>query len=327
VTRLRTPGAVAGWNRFWFEPVSTAPLAVFRIVFGLILFFWSLSLLPELSAFFTKAGILPAQPHYAGDLRMEWGLLGIFPSKTAVIVVWAALLAASVALTLGLFSQLAAAVAFVGLMALQRRDPYVFNSGDVLLRLVAFYLIFAPSSASLSFLRLLRRRGEPWRFPARAAWPMRLLQLQFSAIYLFAVWAKVRGITWNNGTAVSYALRITDLQRFPVPGFVAHSLVLSNLLTYGTLVIELSLAVLVWNRRARPWVLLAGLALHLGIEYSVRVGFFGLAIASLYLLWVPAERVEAFFRALERRLSRRPAAVPATTASAPSGASAPSPGS
>ena len=81
---------------------------------------------------------------------------------------------------------------------------------------------------------------------------MRLLQIQFSMVYLFAVWDKVRGITWNNGTAVSFALRITDLERFPVPGFITHSLLISNLLTYGTLAIELSLAILVWNRTLRP---------------------------------------------------------------------------
>ena len=130
--RARALAAVAGWNRFWFEPVSTAPLAVFRIVFGLIMVFWSLSLLPELTPFFTKGGILPKQPHYAGDAKSAWGLLGIFPSKTAVVLLWALLLVASVCLVLGLFSQLAAAVVFVAVLSFERRTPFVFNSGDVL---------------------------------------------------------------------------------------------------------------------------------------------------------------------------------------------------
>ncbi len=311
--RERLVAAVADWNRFWFEPVSTAPLAVFRIVYGLVLFFWTLSLLPELSPFFTKTGILPHEPLYKGG---AWGLFGEFPSKTAVMIVWAVLLVASIALTLGVFSQLAAAVTLVAVMAFERRNPYVFNSGDGLIKVLAFYLIFAPASASLSLRSFFRNRRELWDFPARAAWPMRLLQIQFSAIYLFAVWDKTRGITWNNGTAVSLALRITDLERFPVPGFVTHSLLISNILSFGTLAIELSLAVLVWNRKLRPWVLLAGLSLHLGIEYSVRVGFFGLSILSMYLLWVPSERVEALLLALRRRLSRTPAAVPATAPSA-----------
>lgn len=314
MTRAREQlAAVAdGWNRFWFGPVSTAPLAVFRIVFGVIVFFWTLSLLPELTPFFTKGGILPHQAHLPTG---GWGLFGTFPSKTVVLIVWAVLLVASIALVLGVFAQLAAALVFVAVVSFEQRNPWVFNSGDGLIRIIAFYLIFVPSSASLSLTRFLRNRAEFWSFPTRAAWPMRLLQIQFSAVYLFAVWDKARGTMWNNGTAVSVALRITDIERFPVPGFVSHSLLLSNLLSFGTLVIELSLAVLIWNRRLRPFVLLAGLSLHLGIEYSIRVGFFGLSILSMYLLWVPSERVEAVLLALRRRVSRTPAAVPVTAPS------------
>jgi hypothetical protein len=189
-------------------------------------------------------------------------------------------------------------------MSLQRRDPFVVNSGDVLMRVLSFYLIFAPTGAALSISRFITNRSDFWTFPARARWPVRLLQIQFSILYLVAVWTKVRGITWNNGTAVSYAFRIVDLERLPVPSFISHSPLISNFLTYGTLAIELSLAILVWNRKLRPWVLLAGLSLHLGIEYAIRVGFYGLTIMSLYLIWVPPERMEAILVAVRRRLSK-----------------------
>lgn len=300
---------VSGWNEFWFDPISTAPLALFRIGFGLVVFFWSLSILPDITSFFTRQGILPSQPPYGGDLRGVWGVLGSFDGSAAAWTLAIALVVASLCLTLGLFAQVAALVAWVVVMSFERRNPFLFNSGDALIRILLFYLIFAPSSAALSLDRYLRDRGDFWRFPMRPAWPVRLLQIQFSTVYLIAVWTKVRGTTWNNGTAVSIALRITDLERFPVPGFITHSLLISNLFTFGTLVIELSLAILVWNRKLRPWVLLAGISLHLGIEYAIRVGFYGLAILSLYLIWVPPERVEAIALAVRRRLSRAPAAA------------------
>src|ERR1700757_4834481 len=95
--RERLTAAVDAWNRFFFEPVSTAPLAVFRIAFGVVVFFWTLSLLPELSPMFTKSGIFPQQPHYTNT---AWGILGSFPSDTAVWILWSALLVASIALVL-----------------------------------------------------------------------------------------------------------------------------------------------------------------------------------------------------------------------------------
>jgi vitamin K-dependent gamma-carboxylase-like protein len=295
---------LAVWNAFWFEPMSTAPLAVFRIAFGLVALAWSISLVPDVSGFFTEDGIVPDQPTYSGDQHGAWGLLGIFPSKGMAIAVVVSLIVASACLTLGLLSQLAALVVFLGVMSVERRNPFIFNSGDVLIRLLAFYLIFAPAAAALSLERFLRNRRDFWSFPMRAPWAVRLLQIQFSVVYLVAVWTKVRGVTWNAGTAVSFALRIVDLDRFPVPSFVTHSELISNLLSYGTLAIELSLAILVWNRKLRPWVLLLGLSLHLGIEYSIRVGFYGLAIIALYLIWVPPERMESTLLTLRRRLSR-----------------------
>jgi hypothetical protein len=295
---------IEAWNSFWFKPTSTSTLAVFRIAFGLVVLAWSISLVPDATSLFTKNGILTDQPNYTGLVGGAWGLLGVFPSKAAMIVLLVALIVASLCLMLGVFSQAAALIVFLGVISFERRDPFVFNSGDVLIRLLAFYLIFAPASAALSLQRFVRDRESFWTFPERAPWAMRLIQIQFSVVYLIAVWTKVRGTTWNVGTAVSFALRISDLNRFPVPSFVQNSALISNFFTFGTLALELSLAILVWNRKLRPWVLLAGLSLHLGIEYSIRVGFYGLAIMSMYLIWVPPERMDALLLALRRRLSR-----------------------
>jgi hypothetical protein len=268
---------LGAWDRFWFEPVEVSTLAVFRIVFGLIMLGWAVSLLPEVYPFFTRDSILPKQPTFSGDTWGAWGILGIFPSNAAVVALMVAFLLAAACLLVGFFTRAAAVVVFVTVLSLERRNPFVFNSGDVLLRAMAFYVMLAPTGAALSVDRWLRHRGRFWEFPRRAPWALRLMQLQVSVVYFTAVWTKVRGTTWNNGTAVSYALRIADLNRFPVPSALANSLLISNLLTYGTLVIELSIAILVWNRKLRPWVLLLGLSLHFGIEYSIRVGFYGLA--------------------------------------------------
>jgi hypothetical protein len=63
-------------------------------------------------------------------------------------------------------------------------------------------------------------------------------------------------------------------------------------MTYGTLAVEFSIGVLVWNRRLRPYVLLAGIALHLSIELTMRIGFFSWAVLVAYLAFVPPEHAE-----------------------------------
>jgi hypothetical protein len=295
----------AAWNQFWFAPQATSTLALLRIGFGLVTLAWSLSLAPDLGAFFSTTGVLPKQPGAGG----VWGVLGVFHSDTALGILFVALLLACVALIAGYHTRLASVVVFVGILSFERRNPYVFNSGDGLLRLMAFYLMLAPAGAALSVDRWRRARDRFWEFPARAPWGLRLMQIQLSVVYLSTLWLKLQGTYWNHGTAVSYAQRLTDLARFPLPPFVFHSATISNLLTYGTLLIEASVPVLIWNRRLRPYVAAIGISLHIAIGYSIRVGFFSIAMITLYLSFVDPEwatqRLLAGKEAMERYRVRR----------------------
>jgi hypothetical protein len=293
------------WQRFWFEPEETSTLALVRIVFGIATFVWTITLTHDAFAFFSERGILPVQPgyHETGD-RLLWGLLGPFSGDTAIVLLFVALLVASACLVLGLYSRLAALVVFIGLVSLERRNPFVFNSGDALLRIIALYVALAPSGVSFSLDRWRRAKQTFWVFPARAPWPLRMMQIQLSVLYLATAWAKLRGTTWNDGTAVSYALRLEDIGRFTLPVSIADSELLMNFLTYGTLAIELSLGILVWNRVLRPWVLACGVALHLGIDLTLRVGFFGYAILILYVAFIPPETASSKLLAVRERLHR-----------------------
>lgn len=288
------------WERFWFRSEPTSSLAILRIAFGILALLWTVSLSPDLDAFFGRSGLLPKQPSAPG----VWGVLGIAPSNLAVQILFAVLLCACFALILGYQTRLASALVFIGILSFERRNPFVFNTGDGLMRLLAFYLMLAPTGAALSIDRW-HRGGSLWECPARATWPLRLMQIQLSVIYLAGLWVKLQGTTWNNGTAVSYAMRVTDLNRFPVPHFLLRSMLMANLMTYGTLATELSLAVLVWSKRARPWVLLAGVCLHLGIEYSIRVGFFSLAMFTLYLSFLDPAWAQGRLLAVRDRRARK----------------------
>ena len=303
--------AVRGWERFWFEPQQTSTLAVVRILFGLAMIGWTVTLIPDADAFFSPTGVLPAQPQYT--VSGIWSLLGSSPGSTTVMALLLATLLASICLTVGLATRLAAVVVWLGLMAFTRRDPSVVNSGDIYLRVLAFFLILAPSGAALSVDRLRRGRRDFWQFPARSPWALRLIQVQISILYLSALWDKLRsGSLWNGGTALSYIERIGDVRRFPLPLFNTDSVPIS-LMTYGSLAVELGLGVLVWNRRARPWVLALGIGLHLSIDYSIRVGFFSAAAIAGILAFLPPEWAGARLLGIRNRLGPRrpsPAANP-----------------
>ena len=286
----RLPGRVwAGWSRWAFAPIDTAPMAALRIAVGILTIGWTLSLLPDAGAFLSTSGVRRDLPSYdSGAWTVQLG---------PPFIVLTVLFFAAIALTLGWRTRVAAVVVAVLLLAIQRRDPWILNSGDLLLRELAFFVMLMPAGETWSLDA--RRRGAE---RLRAPWALRLVQLQISALYLFSVWAKVRGTDWNDGTAVGIALQLEDLQRFAVPAAVSTSLLVSAVMTYSSLAVEASLAFGLWLPRLRYWVMAAGVGLHLGIEASLLIGWFSLAVISSYLAFVPPEHLRiAFARARELR--------------------------
>jgi Vitamin K-dependent gamma-carboxylase len=295
--------AVAGrvrdrWNTFWFRPEPTSTIAVVRIVFGFVATLWTLSQAPNLLAFYGPAGVLPTAPTLESG---GWSLLDLSDSAPVLIGLWVLTLLGAVGVMVGFRTRLATVLLLVGVVSFERRDPEILNAGDFLLRNLTFYFLFSPAGEALSVDRWRRARDRFWEFPLRAPWALRLMQIQLSVIYFATLWGKLQGDLWRKGTAVSYALRVHDIHRFPTPSFVTDSVVLTELMTFGTLLLELSLAVLIWNRVLRPWVLGFGVLLHVSIGFSIMVGFFTMLMLTTYLAFVPPETARNLVLSTRRR--------------------------
>ncbi len=74
-----------------------------------------------------------------------------------------------------------------------------------------------------------------------------------------------------------------------------------NAATWGTLALELSIGIRVWNKRLRPWVLAGGLLMHsvIMIMITIVVGFFAPAMFVLYLAFVSPDIVQRLPNAIK----------------------------
>ena len=307
--RSRLAPYVDRWRAFWFTPQPAYTLGLVRMACGVLAVAWALSLLPDLYNFFGEDGVAPKPTHWA----YEWGVFEFWTSDNALLIGWVVLLLAAIALTVGWHSRLAAIVVFVLIQSFMQRSRWVFNGGDALVSIEVMILALCSCGAALS-LDQRRRTGSFWSAQTRSTWPIRLMQVQLSLIYLVNVQAKLSGETWVDGSAVSYAWRTWAL--FSVPEWLTSNAILINVATWGTILIELAIAILVWNRRCRPWVLLAGVALHLSIMVTLSVGFHSLAIFILYLAFVPWERVRDLPGQVGARLKRSPRQPPVSQSAA-----------
>jgi hypothetical protein len=298
--RRRLSAVGRAWRLFWFEPQAMYPLGLVRIAFGAVALLWALWLLPMRNGLLDAHGVTPTQPSDAHT----WGIFQIWNTNAAMLIGIIVLLLAAFALMVGWHSRLAAVVVCVLILSFERRASWTFNGGDVLMRIEALFLAISPCGAALS-LDQRRRTGRFWSAQTRPNWPIRLFQIQLSLTYLSAARTKFAGETWTNGTAVSYALRIEDMQRVPLPHWFVTNALAMNAMTWGAMAIELAVGILVWWPRCRPWVLSAGVLMHVMIDVHIQIGIFSYAIFVMYLAWISPETVKHLPDKLIRARRRR----------------------
>ena len=128
-------------------------------------------------------------------------------------------------------------------------------------------------------------------------------------IYFYSGVTKFSGQLWRDGSALYYALSYNVVQRLPMDVLPASLLGAATVATYGTLVFELAFPGLVAWRRTRAWALLGGVALHIGVWFTLEVGPFSWVMIATYIAFIAPERVAnlgtcGYFRASERAILR-----------------------
>ncbi len=299
---------------FWTGQADVAPIALFRLVYGVLTINWFWQLLPNLAQFFSDEGMLPraSQVTFFGA---QFTLLNAAGTSWQVGIFWAIALVAAVALAIGFHSRTAAFATFIALASFSLRDPLMGDGSDQVFRASAFWLGFTASGDRYSVDAWLRtRRGDP---PSGLAWalPMRLLELQFAWIYLATGLEKMGGGLWRDSLAVFYSLQLEHTFARPWAAPLARSVDLTRIATQLTLVTELAflpLSFLPYIRRlGRIVAVLAAAGLHLSIVLFMNVGNFPLVMLAGLIPFLPAVWIHQLAERL--RLPGRERAIVAKT--------------
>ena len=299
-------------DRFWFGYGSPVALGVFRALMASLIGINFLMMLPYWGDWFGERGYVPG---WAGSRWLSPGtdLYGLFLPRwnplipivddRLALAIYIAIIMLAFLTAVGWRTRPSSILLAMGVVALHHRDPLILHGGDSVLRLGAIYLAVAPSGAAFSLDAIRRQRlGEGPPQPV-SLWPQRLIQFNMALLYFTATWGKYFGTYWKNGLATWFPARLNEFKRFPVPGMF-NDLPFVYVTTYGTLAVEFALAVLVWFRPLRKWVLLSGILLHGYIEYSMNIPLFSFLMMSLYVVWYDGDEVEGWW---ERTKSRIPA--------------------
>lgn len=298
---MRLKSLAEAWNSFFFAPQSPTPIALFRIIYGVLVVVTLALLRPDwLNWYGTHAWISwPTERILEPGPRLDF--FAILPQTNAWIEAffWVFLFSA-ILLTVGLLTRLNSIFVFLCLASIQQRNLYITHGGDTFLRMAGFFLIFAPAGAAFSVDRLIRMRcgKEDAEIQPRAPWAQRMIQFELALMYFTTFCWKIKGVPWVDGTALYYIYHLDEFQRFPVPSWLLGPTIL-KLETWAGLVLEFSLGVLIWVKELRYYLLALGLLFHLWLEYSLNVPMFEWDVLSAYILFVDPADLTRFWNCIK----------------------------
>ena len=277
------------WNAIFHAEISAAPLVLFRILIGTLLLINALLLIPLTEDYFSADGVWPTRNWKLQLAGRRFSFLHWLPDSTwSFRLLLLVHLIACLMLLIGWHFRPACIIVFLTLVSLQHRNAMILSSGDSLLRILLFLCCFSSAGDGLSVDHWLA--GRPLlEFSTIDPWPLRLMQIQISIVYLRTVFWKLRGSLWRNGTAAWYPLWVDAYVRFRPPRRLLHPLLL-RLATWGTLAEETALGCGLWIDELRFPLLLNGIALHLVFDLILNLQLFSwIMIVSLLLFLSPGE--------------------------------------
>ncbi|TWT33480.1 hypothetical protein KOR34_33120 [Posidoniimonas corsicana] len=318
------------WNDFWFTPTDPALVSLLRVLVGAMLFYTHLVWSNGLYDFFHPTlgwtgELLPATQRF----RMGFSFFDYIGSDALRWAVHIACLIVFFCLTIGLFSRTMAVLAWVAALSYANRvTPGGFYGLEKANCMMIAYVMLSPCGARYSVDRLwkLHRGAIAEAAPSvMANVSTRLIQLHLCVIYLFGGLGKAQGDRWWDGTAVwfsvaNYEYRSLDMtwlsQKIPLGPWSFDLLYLVDLLTTGTVFLEIFYCCLVWNRWARPWVVGSMIAMHLLIGAAMGMWTFALIMIFANLAFFRPESIRWACDPLARRIKlalvgdKSPAAQP-----------------
>ena len=260
-SRRRSPSPALLWNSPATTGSSSAPVREGLIEPGTPRAGWLVSALSHLGA---------------------WARLPVLHGIGAVYVL------ALLALTAGLATRAAAAVAWLTHLLLVTAMTSAVYGVDELAGIFLFYLVWVPSGESLSLdVRLERASAEP---SPSARLGLRVVQIHLCIVYLASGIHKALGHAWWNGEAVWRSLMLPELTQLDFSSLARHAWA-ARVAGWAVLLVEIGYPVLIWPRITRRAWVAAVVALHLGIAVFMGLHVFGalMVVLTVSAFSVPAD--------------------------------------
>ena len=282
----------ATWMRFWFTPAGPWPLALVRILGGLVaLALWA-SYAWDLETWFGPQGMI--SPSLLAAWRSPWAI-SLFDFATSPAALWLGYVAAGLvllALTIGLATPLTAPLGALAFTTLLHRGPMLVGPADDVVAVILWCLAIGRSGDALSVDRLIGAwRGSEVPGPTiRTRIAVGLIQVHAAVIAVAAALAQLKGDVWWNGTAAWWLAARVESRLVDLTGTFLASEYLMNLVTHAIVGFEILFAAGLWVPAARRAVAPLGIVAWPLTGIVAGEPLWGLAMAVLAVGCLPGSQ-------------------------------------
>jgi hypothetical protein len=254
---------------------SAAPLAVFRVFFGLMLLggiirFWSngwiKSLYIDPKFYFTFYGF-----DWVAPLGQYTYLLFFICGLSAFLV------------AIGLWYRLASIALFASFTYIELIDKSVYLNHYYFISLMCLLLIFLPANVYFSVDTILKPKIKAQNIPQ---WNMDVLKLMMAILYFYAGLAKVNSDWLLN--ALPLKIWLPARNDMPIIGSLFNHTWIAYLFSWFGCIFDLAIPFLLWNKISRPYAYIAVIVFHVFTALLFPIGMFPYIMIVSALIFFPA---------------------------------------
>ncbi|MGO9837004.1 MAG: HTTM domain-containing protein [Polyangiaceae bacterium] len=290
---------------FFWGPADPRAYALVRITLAFAALVNLADLWPHRYEYLALDGMVPLDGlRRAAAGKFYGSIFYSVQSEAGVTAVFIGAAVALVALGLGWWTRVAAALVFAWHLSYCHRAFPVLHGWDAILRSYSMLVLVSPAGRVWSLDGL--RRPRPDDGADVPAYGLRLMQWQLFVLYFMTIWLKVPDAFWRNGQVLAY-FSISQYSRTPDNLFLVHHEWLSTIGTYLSMAAEVSIPWLLWSRRTRFLGMAAGFGLHFMIGTTARLGVFSICMIPPYMAYLERgdiDRLIALYRRARAVASR-----------------------
>lgn len=273
-------------NRLFEKKISSKGLAVFRICFALNLFF-------EVNRIFRYRHLYFDPLPYIKEASFDF---------TIPLLLWMLVL---LMLVFGLFTRYAAIANYIFCVWILNYYSSTFEYHmDYTYLGVGFLMIFIPLAQSYSLDSLLKKIKLS---NTKALYHIEekttvlnyflIILVGVGLVYFGSIFYKFNSNAWLNGLGIWLPASIPQVTIFN-DQFLLNQEYLMKFLGYTALFFEIVFPFTFFIKKLRPYLLLIGVIMHVGIMLEFPIPFFALGYIAIYLLMIPVR----FWEKLEKKL-------------------------